>query len=89
MKIQNFVILVKKNLKIKMLMTKKYFNVKEYCHYTGEYRGAAHSICNLKFSLRKEILVAFHNKSNYDYCFNIKQPGEECEGQLTCLGEFY
>ena len=28
------------------------------CHYTGKYRGAAHSICNLKFSLPNEIFVS-------------------------------
>ena len=26
---------------------KKYCKVRDRCHYAGEYRGAAHSICNL------------------------------------------
>ena len=28
-----------------------YQKVRDHCHYTGKYRGAAHSICNLKFNL--------------------------------------
>ena len=27
---------------------KKYHKVKDRCHYTGEYRDAAHDICNLR-----------------------------------------
>ena len=26
----------------------KYFKVKDHCHYTRKYRGAAHNICNLR-----------------------------------------
>ena len=40
-----------KRIEIKYLKEKKkYCKVRGYCCYTEEYRGAAHSICNLKKS---------------------------------------
>ena len=45
----------------------------DHCNYTGKYRGAAHSICSLKFNLPNEIPVVFHNGSNYDYHFILKE----------------
>ena len=27
---------------------------RDHCHYTGEYRGPAYSICNLKYSVPKK-----------------------------------
>ena len=61
---------------------------KEYhCHYSGKYRGAAHSICNLKCSVPKKIPISFHNGSNYDYHFIIKELEEEFKKQFICLGE--
>ena len=32
----------------------KYCKVRDYCHCKDEYRGASHSICDLKYSLTKE-----------------------------------
>ena len=57
-----------------------------YCHYTGEYRGAAHSIFDLKCRAPKKIPIVFHNGSNYDYHFIIKELAEEFE-KHTCLRE--
>ena len=51
---------------------KKYHKVRDHCHYTGKYRGAAHDICNLRYKIPKEIPVVFHNGSTYDYRFIIK-----------------
>ena len=45
--------------------------VRDHCHYTGKYRGAAHSICNLHDKIPKEIPIVFHNGSTYDYHFII------------------
>ena len=71
----------------KYMKDKKYHTVRYHCHYTGEYRGATHSISNLKYSLAKKIPIAFHNGSNYDHHFIIKELAEEFEKQFICLGE--
>ena len=65
----------------------KRHKVRYYCHYTGKYRGAAHSICNFKYSVPKKTPIAFHNGSNYDYHFIKKELAEEFKKQFTCLGE--
>ena len=63
---------------------KKYHKVRDHCHYTGKYRGAAHSICNLRYKTPKEIPVVFHNGSTYDNHFIIKQLVKEFDGQMEC-----
>ena len=30
---------------------KKQQKVRDHCHYTGKYRGAAHNICNLRYKV--------------------------------------
>ena len=60
--------------------------VRDHCNYTGKYRGAAHSKCNLQYKLPKEIPVVFHNVSKYDYHFIINKLAKGIEG-ITCLGE--
>ena len=47
------------------LNDKKFPKVRDHCYYTGKYRDAAHSICNLSCSVPKNIPLAFHNWSNY------------------------
>ena len=64
-----------------------YHKVRDHCHYTGKFRGAAHSICNLRYKTPKEIPVVFHNGSTYDNHFIIKQLAKEFDGQFECLGE--
>ena len=66
---------------------KRMQKVRDHCHYTGKYRGAAHSICNLRYKIPKEIPVVFHNGSTYDYHFIIKQLAREFKGNFDCLGE--
>ena len=61
--------------------------VRDHCHYTGKYRGAAHCICNLCYKISKKIPVVFHNGSTYDYHFIIKQLAREFKGYFHCLGE--
>ena len=41
----------------------------------------------MRFKTWKEIPIAFHNGSTYDYHFIIKQLAEEFKGEFKCLGE--
>ena len=66
---------------------KKYCKVRDHCHYIRKLRGTAHSICHLKYSAPRKIPIVFHNGSNYDYHFIIKELAEEFKKQFTCLGE--
>ena len=66
---------------------KKYCKVRDHCYYTGKFRGAAYSICNLRYKIPKEIPVVFHNGSRYNYHFINKQLAIEFKGNFNCLGE--
>ena len=65
----------------------RYHKVRDQCYNTGEYRGAAHSICNMKYSIPEEITIISHNRSNYDYNFIIKETKDKFEERFTFLGE--
>ena len=64
---------------------KKYRKVRDPCHYTGKFRGAAHNNCNLRYKIPKEIPIVFHNGCTYDYYFIIKQLAMEFKGKFDCL----
>ena len=53
----------------KFTKSNTYWKVRDHCLYADKYRGATRSISNLKFILPDEILVDFHNGSNYDFHF--------------------
>lgn len=51
--------------------------VRDHCHLTGKFRGAAHNECNLRYRLPKFIPVVFHNLSNYDR--------KKLKGKISCI----
>ena len=71
---------------INLLYYKKCRKVRDHCCYR-EYRGAAYSISNSKYSVPKKIPIVFHNESSYGYYFIIKMLAEEFKKQFTCLGQ--
>ena len=46
----------KEKLENKFLKDKKHRRVRNHCHYTAEYRGGVHSICNLKYNVPKKFV---------------------------------
>ena len=58
--------------------------VRDHCHFTGKYRGAAHNKCNLQLKKPKFTLVIFHNLSGYDAHLFVKNLGKS-EGNIKCI----
>ena len=60
--------------------------IKDFCYYSGDYRGLAHIKCSSMYQEELEIPIVFHNGSGYDYHFIIKELAKEVDG-LECIGD--
>ena len=56
---------------------KKYCTVRDFCCYTGKYKGTAPNVCNLRYNTPKETPIVFHNASNCEYNFIINELAEK------------
>ena len=67
--------------------------VKDHCHTTGQYRGAAHACCNMQVKTSvhmRSIPIFFHNAEGYDMHYVVKAIGalskaELGEHRLDCI----
>ena len=64
--------------------TAKMLKVRDHCHFTGKYRGAARNSCNLQCRKPLILPVIFHNLQGYDSHLFIKQLAK-VEGSLSCI----
>ena len=72
----------------KPLLQKNYRDaVKDHCHITGKYRGAAHNQCNLKLRINPktdQIPVVFHNLRGYD-AHHLMQAMANLKKEVKCV----
>ncbi|GJQ82404.1 hypothetical protein Trydic_g11820 [Trypoxylus dichotomus] len=59
--------------------------VRDHCHITGKYRGAAHKKCNINYTDSRTVPVVFHNRSGYDLHIIIKNLANDFEGRVDLL----
>ena len=49
--------------------------VRDHCHVSGKYRGAAHWGCNVNLKMTQKVPVIFHNLRGYDSHLMFKELG--------------
>ena len=59
--------------------------VRDDCHLTGRFRGAAHEECNLNYQDSRTIPIIFHNLSGYDSHLIIKLISTCVDGRIDLL----
>ena len=62
--------------------------VRDHCHYTGSYRGPAHSDCNLRYKIPSYLPFTFYNLSGYDAHLIIRELGKKFDtGKIGVIAE--
>ncbi|XP_028416042.1 uncharacterized protein LOC114539623 [Dendronephthya gigantea] len=59
--------------------------VRDHCHLSGKYRGAAHNDCNLNYSFTGRIPVILHNLRGYDSHLIMQGLGKLKEKKINCI----
>ena len=75
------------------IISDKKDKVRDHCHHTGFFRGAAHDYCNKNYQIPKFFPVIFHNLSGYDSHIFIKNlgvsersaMGSKIPGLINCI----
>jgi len=57
----------------KLKFTTDDIKVRDHCHITGKFRGAAHQLCNLRIRTSLDTKIIFHNGTNYDFKMIVKK----------------
>ena len=65
---------------------KKRKTVKDHCHYTEKFRGAAHNTCNLICKVPDNIPIIIYN-ATYETQFIINHLAKEFKDKPDCKGE--
>ena len=71
--------------KQKFTTDKNYLKARDHNRYTRKYRGAAHSLCNLRYSTQVDIPVVFHNGSNYGFNSIITELAKNLRSEMRCI----
>ena len=61
-----------------------YAKVRDHCHITGKYRGAAHKDCHINISLNYKIPTVFHSLKNYDAHVIMQEIGK-CDFKINVI----
>ena len=59
--------------------------VRDHCHLTGKFRGAAHNECNLNYSFTRRIPVILHNLRGYDSHLIMQGIEKLKERKINCI----
>ena len=62
-------------------------NLIDHDHYSGKYRSAAHSICNLRATRSNEIFVGIHNGSGYNFKLLLKKFAFHFKQDISVIAE--
>ena len=67
------------------VLTEGHERVRDHCHCSGKFRGAAHQKCNSSFRKPKFVPISFHNLSGYDAHLFVKSLRNENGGKIDCI----